>query len=142
MLSRAAIYHTFKRKLRTRGLLFFPAYATITVPTGSNAGCCRFGLTFFSRRLLPPQCRDALTVRQKLISQDYRVSYSLAKACKLDLRKQRCSLDTSLPRAREARLSYLLLCLEAAVHRGEKPQTGCSSTLASRRQLVIFIFVI
>lgn len=68
-----------------------------------------------------PQCRDALTVRQKLISQDYRVSYSLAKACKLDLRKQRCSLDTSLPRAREARLSYLLLCLEAAVHRGEKP---------------------
>ena len=67
----------------------------------------------------PPQCRDALTTRQKLISQDYRVSYSLAKACKLDLRKQRCSLDTNLPRAREARLSYLLLCLEAAVHRGE-----------------------
>lgn len=71
------------------------------------------------RPLPPPQCRDALTVRQKLISQDYRVSYSLAKACKLDLRKQRCSLDTNLPRAREARLSYLLLCLEAAVHRGE-----------------------
>lgn len=68
---------------------------------------------------LPPKCRDALTTRQKLISQDYRVSYSLAKACKLDLRKQRCSVDTSLPRAREARLSYLLLCLEAAVHRGE-----------------------
>lgn len=67
----------------------------------------------------PPQCRDSLTVRQKLISQDYRVSYSLAKACKLDLRKQRCSLDTNLPRAREARLSYLLLCLENAVHRGE-----------------------
>lgn len=76
-------------------------------------------LTCFS---LPPpshQCHDALTVRQKLISQDYRVSYSLAKACKLDLRKQRCSLDSNLPRAREARLSYLLLCLEAAVHRGE-----------------------
>lgn len=75
----------------------------------------------YSAAPLPPQCRDALTVRQKLISQDYRVSYSLAKACKLDLRKQRCSLDTSLPRAREARLSYLLLCLEAAVHRGENP---------------------
>lgn len=76
-----------------------------------------------------PQCRDALTVRQKLISQDYRVSYSLAKACKLDLRKQRCSLDTSLPRAREARLSYLLLCLEAAVHRGEKPPHHYTVTL-------------
>lgn len=71
------------------------------------------------KHLSAPQCRDALTTRQKLISQDYRVSYSLAKACKLDLRKQRCSLDTNLPRAREARLSYLLLCLEAAVHRGE-----------------------
>lgn len=72
-----------------------------------------------------PKCRDALTTRQKLISQDYRVSYSLAKACKLDLRKQRCSLDANLPRAREARLSYLLLCLEAAVHRGEWRGVRC-----------------
>lgn len=38
----------------------------------------------------------------------------------MDLRKQRCNLDSNLPRAREARLSYLLLCLEAAVHRGER----------------------
>ena len=66
----------------------------------------------------PPQCRDALTTRQKLIAQDYKVSYSLAKACKTDLRKYRCSADTNMPRAREARLSYLLLCLESAVHRG------------------------
>jgi hypothetical protein len=65
------------------------------------------------------QCRDALTTRQKLIAQDYRVSYSLAKACKADLRKQHCNLENNLPRAREARLSYLLLCLESAVHRGE-----------------------
>lgn len=67
---------------------------------------------------LCPQCRNALTTRQKLIAQDYKVSYSLAKACKADLRKYRCNPDTSMPRAREARLSYLLLCLESAVHRG------------------------
>lgn len=65
------------------------------------------------------QCKDALSTRQKLIAQDYKVSYSLAKACKPDLRKYRCNMDTSMPRAREAKLSYLLLCLEAAVHRGE-----------------------
>lgn len=79
------------------------------------------------------QCRDALTVRQKLISQDYRVSYSLAKACKLDLRKQRCNLDSNLPRAREARLSYLLLCLEAAVHRGECSQEQPADSSPSLR---------
>lgn len=67
--------------------------------------------------LCPLQCREALTTRQKLIAQDYKVSYSLARACKADLRKNRCSAD-SMPRAREARLSYLLLCLESAVHRG------------------------
>lgn len=65
------------------------------------------------------QCRDALTTRQKLIVQDYKVSYSLAKACKSDLRKYRCNADANLPRAREARLSFLLLCLESAVHRGQ-----------------------
>lgn len=67
---------------------------------------------------LCPQCRNALTTRQKLIAQDYKVSYSLAKACKADLRKYHCNPDTSMPRAREARLSFLLLCLESAVHRG------------------------
>uniref|UniRef100_A0A3Q2QJ59 Golgi apparatus protein 1 n=1 Tax=Fundulus heteroclitus TaxID=8078 RepID=A0A3Q2QJ59_FUNHE len=82
-------------------------------------------------------CRDALTTRQKLISQDYRVSYSLAKACKLDLRKQRCSLDTSLPRAREARLSYLLLCLEAAVHRGRPVSGECQGEMLDFRRLLM-----
>lgn len=63
------------------------------------------------------QCRDALTTRQKLIAQDYKVSYSLAKSCKSDLKKYRCNVE-NLPRSREARLSYLLMCLESAVHRG------------------------
>ena len=67
---------------------------------------------------LSPQCREALTTRQKLIAQDYKVSYSLAKSCKSDLKKYRCNVE-NLPRSREARLSYLLMCLESAVHRGE-----------------------
>ena len=64
------------------------------------------------------QCRDSLSTRQKLIAQDYKVSYSLAKACRADLRKNRCNQDTNMPRAREAKLSYLLLCLESVLHRG------------------------
>ncbi|CDQ72702.1 unnamed protein product [Oncorhynchus mykiss] len=77
---------------------------------------CLFNHKF--EEAMSEKCRDALTTRQKLIAQDYKVSYSLAKACKTDLRKYRCSADTNMPRAREARLSYLLLCLESAVHRG------------------------
>lgn len=46
------------------------------------------------------------------------MSYSLAKSCKSDLKKYRCNVE-NLPRSREARLSYLLMCLESAVHRGK-----------------------
>ncbi|MEQ2224351.1 glycogenin glucosyltransferase glg1 [Ilyodon furcidens] len=96
---------------------------------------CLFNHKF--EEAMSEKCRDALTTRQKLISQDYRVSYSLAKACKLDLRKQRCSLDTSLPRAREARLSYLLLCLEAAVHRGRPVSGECQGEMLDFRRMLM-----
>uniref|UniRef100_A0AAX7U2Q8 Golgi apparatus protein 1 n=1 Tax=Astatotilapia calliptera TaxID=8154 RepID=A0AAX7U2Q8_ASTCA len=96
---------------------------------------CLFNHKF--EEAMSEKCRDALTTRQKLISQDYRVSYSLAKACKLDLRKQRCSLDTSLPRAREARLSYLLLCLEASVHRGHPVSGECQGEMLDYRRMLM-----
>lgn len=92
----------------------------------SAASCPNSSFVFSASRPCPVcgadgicvQCREALTTRQKLIAQDYKVSYSLARSCKSDLRKYRCNADNNLPRAREARLSYLLLCLESAVHRG------------------------
>ncbi|XP_031697261.1 Golgi apparatus protein 1-like isoform X1 [Anarrhichthys ocellatus] len=96
---------------------------------------CLFNHKF--EEAMSEKCRDALTTRQKLISQDYKVSYSLAKACKLDLRKQRCSLDTNLPRAREARLSYLLLCLEAAVHRGRPVSGECQGEMLDYRRMLM-----
>ncbi|XP_030587080.1 Golgi apparatus protein 1 isoform X3 [Archocentrus centrarchus] len=83
------------------------------------------------------RCREALTTRQKLIAQDYKVSYSLAKACKSDLRKYRCSADTSMPRAREARLSYLLLCLESAVHRGRVVSGECQGEMMDYRRMLM-----
>ncbi|KAM9480784.1 Golgi apparatus protein 1b isoform 2-T2 [Clarias gariepinus] len=83
------------------------------------------------------KCRDALTTRQKLIAQDYKVSYSLAKACKADLRKYRCNLDANMPRAREARLSYLLLCLESAVHRGRTVSGDCQGEMLDYRHMLM-----
>ncbi|CAG5849057.1 unnamed protein product [Menidia menidia] len=74
---------------------------------------------------------------ESMSEKDYRVSYSLAKACRADLRKQRCSLDSSLPRAREARLSYLLLCLEAAVHRGRPVSGECQGEMLDYRRMLM-----
>lgn len=82
------------------------------------------------------KCREALTTRQKLIAQDYKVSYSLAKACRSDLRKYRCNVE-NLPRSREARLSYLLLCLESAMHRGRQVSSECQGEMLDYRRMLM-----
>ncbi|XP_055756037.1 Golgi apparatus protein 1-like isoform X2 [Salvelinus fontinalis] len=96
---------------------------------------CLFSHKF--EEAMSEKCREALTTRQKLITQDYKVSYSLTKACKADLRKQRCNLDTNMPRAREARLSYLLLCLESAVHRGRTVSEDCQGEMSEYRRMLM-----
>ncbi|KAK3549021.1 hypothetical protein QTP70_025094 [Hemibagrus guttatus] len=96
---------------------------------------CLFNHKF--EEAMSEKCRNALTTRQKLIAQDYKVSYSLAKACKADLRKYRCSLDANMPRAREARLSYLLLCLESAVHRGRTVSGDCQGEMLDYRHMLM-----
>uniref|UniRef100_A0A8C6U2B3 Golgi apparatus protein 1 n=1 Tax=Neogobius melanostomus TaxID=47308 RepID=A0A8C6U2B3_9GOBI len=96
---------------------------------------CLFNHKF--EEAMTERCREALTTRQKLIAQDYKVSYSLAKACKSDLRKYRCSVDTNMPRAREARLSYLLLCLESAVHRGRVVSGECQGEMMDYRRMLM-----
>ncbi|KAI5616309.1 Golgi apparatus protein 1, partial [Silurus asotus] len=96
---------------------------------------CLFNHKF--EEAMSEKCRDALTTRQKLIAQDYKVSYSLAKACKADLRKYHCSLDANMPRAREARLSYLLLCLESAMHRGRTVNGDCQGEMLDYRHMLM-----
>ncbi|XP_049579323.1 Golgi apparatus protein 1 isoform X1 [Syngnathus scovelli] len=96
---------------------------------------CLFNHKF--EEAMSERCREALTTRQKLIAQDYKVSYSLAKACKSDLRKYRCSTDSGVPRAREARLSYLLLCLESAVHRGRTVSGECQGEMMDYRRMLM-----
>ncbi|XP_037538996.1 Golgi apparatus protein 1 [Nematolebias whitei] len=96
---------------------------------------CLFNHKF--EEAMSERCREALTTRQKLIAQDYKVSYSLAKACKSDLRKYHCSVDSNMPRARETRLSYLLLCLEAAVHRGRLVSGECQGEMMDYRRMLM-----
>ncbi|TRY85806.1 hypothetical protein DNTS_011855 [Danionella cerebrum] len=96
---------------------------------------CLFNHKF--EETMSEKCKDALSTRQKLIVQDYKVSYSLAKACKPDLRKHRCNMDTAMPRAREAKLSYLLLCLEAAVHRGQTVSGECQGEMLDYRRMLM-----
>uniref|UniRef100_A0A8C2Q2A8 Golgi apparatus protein 1 n=1 Tax=Cyprinus carpio TaxID=7962 RepID=A0A8C2Q2A8_CYPCA len=96
---------------------------------------CLFNHKF--EEAMSEKCRNALTTRQKLIAQDYKVSYSLAKACKADLRKYHCNPDTSMPRAREARLSFLLLCLESAVHRGRTVTGDCQGEMLDYRRMLM-----
>nr|XP_061812605.1 Golgi apparatus protein 1-like [Nerophis lumbriciformis] len=96
---------------------------------------CLFNHKF--EEAMSEKCREALTTRQKLIAQDYKVSYSLAKACKADLRKYRCSADNGVPRAREARLSYLLLCLESAIHRGRVVSGECQGEMMDYRRMLM-----
>uniref|UniRef100_A0A4W5JTJ8 Golgi apparatus protein 1 n=1 Tax=Hucho hucho TaxID=62062 RepID=A0A4W5JTJ8_9TELE len=96
---------------------------------------CLFSHKF--EEAMSEKCREALTTRQKLIAQDYKVSYSLTKACKADLRKHRCNLDNNMPRAREARLSYLLLCLESAVHRGRTVSGDCQGEMLEYRRMLL-----
>ncbi|XP_026107831.1 Golgi apparatus protein 1b [Carassius auratus] len=96
---------------------------------------CLFNHKF--EEAMSEKCRNALTTRQKLIAQDYKVSYSLAKACKADLRKYRCNPDASMPRAREARLSFLLLCLESAVHRGRTVTGDCQGEMLDYRRMLM-----
>ncbi|TRY58337.1 hypothetical protein DNTS_031780 [Danionella cerebrum] len=96
---------------------------------------CLFNHKF--EEAMSEKCRNALTTRQKLIAQDYKVSYSLAKACKADLRRYRCNPDSNLPRAREARLSYLLLCLESATHRGRLVSGDCQGEMLDYRRMLM-----
>ncbi|KAK0142573.1 Golgi apparatus protein 1 [Merluccius polli] len=94
---------------------------------------CLFNHKF--EEAMSERCREALTTRQKLISQDYKVSYSLARACRAELKKHHCSAET--PRAREARLSYLLLCLESSVHRGRTVSGECQGEMLDYRRMLM-----
>lgn len=57
------------------------------------------------------QCREQLRRRQKLVSENYKVSRGLAKACKEEIKANKCRKQSSYD-IKTVRLAEILLCLE------------------------------
>ncbi|XP_077982397.1 Golgi apparatus protein 1-like [Glandiceps talaboti] len=80
-------------------------------------------------------CRDKLTLRQKLAAEDYKVSYPLQKACHAAIKKHHC--DYGHIKQKEAKLSFILLCLENQIKKGNKVDSECQGEIFdTRKQLM------
>lgn len=65
------------------------------------------------------QCREQLVRRQQLISEDYKVSKGLVRACKEEIVEHQCFKESVTIKDRKVKLAQVLLCLENAIHRGD-----------------------
>ncbi|EFA03106.1 Golgi apparatus protein 1 [Tribolium castaneum] len=82
------------------------------------------------------ECHKQLLKRQKLISQDYRVSKGLMRACKDDIRKTHCRRQTS--NDKNIRLAQILLCLENVAKNGSmKVDPDCEAELVEHRRILM-----
>ncbi|CAH0557545.1 unnamed protein product [Brassicogethes aeneus] len=84
---------------------------------------------------LMQKCRQQLLRRQKLISQDYKVSKGLMKACKEDIKRTHCRKQTSTDKT--VRLAQILLCLENVVRNGSKILPDCEAELVDHRRMLM-----
>lgn len=65
------------------------------------------------------KCREKLVRRQQLVSEDYKVSKGLVRACKQEIIEHKCFKETNSPvKDRKVKLAQVLLCLESALHAG------------------------
>nr|CAB3249303.1 Golgi apparatus protein 1 [Phallusia mammillata] len=83
-------------------------------------------------------CRVAITTRQKLVSQDYKASYSLQNGCTQEI-KQHCPFaDHNANDQKDLiGLSTILLCLEQKKLQGVMVSSKCENQLADFRQMMI-----
>jgi Golgi apparatus protein 1 len=84
---------------------------------------------------LTSECHKQLVKRQKLISQDYKVSRGLMRACKDDIRKTHCRRQTSSDK--NIRLAQILLCLENIAKNGTKVDPDCEAELVEHRKMLM-----
>lgn len=84
---------------------------------------------------LTKECYKQLIRRQKLISQDYRVSKGLMRACKDDIKKTHCRRQTSADK--NIRLAQVLLCLENIAKNGTKLDADCEVELVEHRKMLM-----
>uniref|UniRef100_A0A1B6KZZ0 Golgi apparatus protein 1 n=1 Tax=Graphocephala atropunctata TaxID=36148 RepID=A0A1B6KZZ0_9HEMI len=85
--------------------------------------------------MISQQCQDQLVRHQKLIVQDFSVSKGLARACKEDIRNNRCRRLVSDDKG--VRLAQILLCLENAIKNGSKVVWDCHKEMAEHRRMLL-----
>ncbi|RZC42697.1 Golgi apparatus protein 1 [Asbolus verrucosus] len=81
------------------------------------------------------ECHKQLLRRQKLISQDYRISKGLMRACKDDIKKTHCRRQTSNDKT--IRLAQILLCLEGVAKNGTKIDPDCEAEMVEHRKILM-----
>lgn len=86
-------------------------------------------------RSMTSMCQEQLTRRGKLIASDYRVSKGLVKACKDDIKMNRCR--RSVVEDKNIRLAQILLCLESAAKNGSKIDGDCQAEMFDHRKLLM-----
>lgn len=84
---------------------------------------------------LTVKCFNRLQKRQRLISQDYRISKGLMRACRDDIKKTHCRKQTSDDR--EIRLAQILICLQNVVHNGTKIERECEIEMDEHRKMLM-----
>uniref|UniRef100_A0A8D9A3D6 Golgi apparatus protein 1 n=1 Tax=Cacopsylla melanoneura TaxID=428564 RepID=A0A8D9A3D6_9HEMI len=102
------------------------------VPQGQIYKCL---MDHTSDKLMSEKCREQMLRRQVLIATDYQVSKRLARACKDDIRNNRCKRLVSDDR--EIRLAQILVCLENAVHNGTKVSGECQAEMSEHRRMLL-----
>lgn len=84
---------------------------------------------------LQVQCQQQLLKRQKLISQDYRISKGLMKACRDDIKKSHCRKQTSDDKS--IRMAQVLLCLESVMKNGTRLEANCVAEMSDQRRILM-----
>ena len=84
-------------------------------------------------------CRAQLVRRQQMMSQDYRVSFGLAKACKLEITENHCRDGVSKDEDGHVRASQILICLEGVINneRGGTVNGACMAQMRQHRQMLM-----
>lgn len=80
-------------------------------------------------------CIANLFRRQKLISQDYKISKGLMRACREDIRRTHCRKQTSNDKT--IRLAQILLCLEGVHKNGSKLDHDCEKEMLEHRKMLM-----
>ncbi|XP_060516634.1 Golgi apparatus protein 1 [Cylas formicarius] len=81
------------------------------------------------------KCKQNLLRRKKIISQDYRVSKGLMRACREDIKRTHCRRQTSSDKT--VRLAQILLCLENISKNGSGVSSDCQAEMIEHRKMLM-----